>query len=142
MQIKDKVAVITGGASGLGRATAELIIEAGGKVAILDLNEELAQKTADELGDSAAPFAANVTEEDSVKAAVDGALEKFGAIHINVNCAGIGAASGPTGAPSPPRAQEDHRSPTRPRLSSCAWPRRTAGVPGRSRPSSRSSESR
>lgn len=93
MQLENKVAVITGGASGLGRATAEEIVGAGGKVAILDLNEELAAKTAEEIGANAAPFAANVTEEDSVKAAIDGALKTFGAIHINVNCAGIGAAS-------------------------------------------------
>jgi NAD(P)-dependent dehydrogenase (short-subunit alcohol dehydrogenase family) len=93
MQLENKVAVITGGASGLGRATAEVIIGAGGKVAIMDLNEELAAKTADELGANAAPFKANVTEEDSVKEAIDGAMTKFGAIHINVNCAGIGAAS-------------------------------------------------
>lgn len=61
MQIEDKVAVITGGASGLGRATAEAVIEAGGKVAILDLNAELADQAARELGENAAAFAANVT---------------------------------------------------------------------------------
>ena len=101
MQLENKVAVITGGASGLGRATAEVIIGAGGKVAIVDLNEELAAKTADELGPSATPFTANVTEEDSVKAAVDGTMSKFGAIHINVNCAGIGGASRTVGRDGP-----------------------------------------
>ena len=49
MNIEGKVAVITGGASGLGRATAEMIIANGGKVAILDLNEDLAKATASEL---------------------------------------------------------------------------------------------
>ena len=88
-----KTAVITGGASGLGRATAEMVIQQGGKVALFDLNTELAKKTAAELGASAAPFTVNVTEEDSVQDAVNGVMEKFGAIHINVNCAGIGAAS-------------------------------------------------
>ena len=50
MNIEGKIAVITGGASGLGRATAERIIAKGGKVAVLDLNKDLADKTASELG--------------------------------------------------------------------------------------------
>ncbi len=90
MELKNKVAVITGGASGLGRATAEMVINNGGKVAILDLNEELAQQAAGELGNDAAAFVANVSDEDSVASAVAGIMERFGAIHINVNCAGIG----------------------------------------------------
>jgi NAD(P)-dependent dehydrogenase (short-subunit alcohol dehydrogenase family) len=93
MDLRDKVAVITGGASGLGKATAEKIIAGGGKVAIFDLNEEMANATATELGADAIAFKVNVAEEDSVRAAVDGTMEKFGAIHINVNCAGIGAAA-------------------------------------------------
>jgi NAD(P)-dependent dehydrogenase (short-subunit alcohol dehydrogenase family) len=93
MELKDKVAVITGGASGLGKATAEKVIAAGGKVAIFDLNEDLAQATAKELGPDAAAFKVNVAEEDSVEAAVAGTMERFGAIHVNVNCAGIGAAA-------------------------------------------------
>ncbi len=93
MDLKNKVAVITGGASGLGRATAEMVINQGGKVALFDLNEELVANTARELGESAAPFVVNVAEEESVQAGVDGVVEKFGAIHVNVNCAGIGAAS-------------------------------------------------
>jgi NAD(P)-dependent dehydrogenase (short-subunit alcohol dehydrogenase family) len=93
MELKDKVAVITGGASGLGKATAEKVIAAGGKVAIFDLNEDLAQATAKELGPDAAAFKVNVAEEDSVEAAVAGTMDRFGAIHVNVNCAGIGAAA-------------------------------------------------
>lgn len=93
MDLNNKVAVITGGASGLGRATAEMVINQGGKVALFDLNEELVTNTARELGDSAAPFVVNVTEDESVQAGVDAVIEKFGAIHVNVNCAGIGAAS-------------------------------------------------
>lgn len=93
MELKDRVAVITGGASGLGKATAEQVIAAGGKVAIFDLNEELARATAKELGPDAAAFEVNVAEEASVQAAVAGTMERFGAIHANVNCAGIGAAA-------------------------------------------------
>ncbi|HSG90660.1 MAG TPA: SDR family NAD(P)-dependent oxidoreductase [Pseudomonadales bacterium] len=93
MDLNGKVAVITGGASGLGRATAEKVIAGGGKVAIFDLNEDLAQATAKELGASAAAFKVDVADEASVQAAVDGTMAAFGAIHINVNCAGIGAAA-------------------------------------------------
>ena len=92
MNIEGKVAVITGGASGLGRATAEMVIAKGGKVAVLDLNEELAQATAAELGEAKA-YQVNVTDDASVTEAIEAVKSDFGAIHINVNCAGIGAAS-------------------------------------------------
>lgn len=101
MQIQDKVAVITGGASGLGRATAEALIEQGAMVALLDLNGGLAQATAKELGDQAISFAADVRDEASVQAAVEGTVEAFGGIHINVNCAGLGAASRTVGRDGP-----------------------------------------
>ena len=92
MDIKDKVAVITGGASGLGRATADAIVAAGGKVALLDRNAELVAEAAAELGSDAVAHAVDVTDADSVAAAVDAVVERFGAIHIDVNCAGIGTA--------------------------------------------------
>ena len=92
MNIEGKVAVITGGASGLGKATAEMVIAKGGKVAVLDLNEELAQATAAELGEAKA-YQVNVTDDASVATAIEAVKSDFGAIHINVNCAGIGAAS-------------------------------------------------
>ena len=101
MDIRDKVAVVTGGASGLGRATAELIVAAGGKVALLDRNAELAEQVATELGASAAAYSADVTDADSVAAAIDGAVERFGAIHIDVNCAGIGTAGRTVGRDGP-----------------------------------------
>lgn len=93
MDISGKVAVITGGASGLGRATAEMVLAHGGKVALLDLNEDQANATAKELGSNAKAYVANVTDDESVTAAINGVMNDFGAIHINVNCAGIGAAS-------------------------------------------------
>ena len=101
MDIRDKVAVITGGASGLGRATAETIVANGGKVALLDLNGELATQTAAELGNDAHAFTVNVSDSQSATDAVDGVLERFGAIHINVNCAGIGAAGRTLGRDGP-----------------------------------------
>ena len=62
VNIEGKVAVITGGASGLGRSTAEMIIANGGKVAILDLNEDLAKATASELGEAKAALARQVKQ--------------------------------------------------------------------------------
>ena len=101
MDIKGKVAVVTGGASGLGRATAQTIIDAGGKVAILDRNAELAEQSARELGADAAAFAVDVTEADSVAAAIHSVMERFEAIHIDVNCAGIGTAGRTVGRDGP-----------------------------------------
>ncbi len=93
MDISGKVALITGGASGLGLATAEKLLECGSKVMLVDLNEENVKKSADNLGDSTSYSVANVTDEDSVKECVANTVETFGGIHIVVNCAGIGSAS-------------------------------------------------
>lgn len=104
MQIQDKVAFITGGASGLGEAATRLWIERGGKVAILDLDrqQERADALTAELGaDKVAFFAADVTNEEQVQAAVDGAVQKFGAIHANFNCAGLGLPSKTLGRDGP-----------------------------------------
>ncbi|MDE0451145.1 MAG: SDR family NAD(P)-dependent oxidoreductase [Gammaproteobacteria bacterium] len=90
MDIDGKVAVITGGASGLGRATAKMIVDHGGRVALLDRNLELAQETAGALGGAARAFAVDVRDAESARTAIDAVMEAFGAIHIDVNCAGIG----------------------------------------------------
>ncbi len=90
MKIQDKTAVITGGASGLGEACARTLVEAGGKVALLDLNVEKGCALAAELGKAAIFCKADVTDEASVQAAIDAAVKAFGAIHVAVNCAGIG----------------------------------------------------
>ena len=101
MDIDGKVAVVTGGASGLGKATAEAIVAAGGKAALLDRNAELAQQTAAALGEQAAAFAVDVADAASAEAAIGQVVERFGAIHINVNCAGIGAAGRTVGRDGP-----------------------------------------
>lgn len=101
MDINDKIAVVTGGASGLGRATAETIVAGGGKVALLDRNGELAERVADELGADAVAYTVDVTDADSVQAAIDAVVERFGAIHIDVNCAGIGTAGRTVGRNGP-----------------------------------------
>lgn len=88
MQIKDTVAVVTGGASGLGLATTKRLLDAGAQVVVLDLKGEEAVK---ELGERARFAQANVTDPESVTAALDVA-ESLGPLRINVNCAGIGNA--------------------------------------------------
>jgi 3-hydroxyacyl-CoA dehydrogenase / 3-hydroxy-2-methylbutyryl-CoA dehydrogenase len=92
MKIAGKVAVVTGGASGIGLAVARAFIERGGRVAIFDLNENTGQKAAQALGAAAVFANVNVAEEDSVAAGVAKAMAAFGAIHACVNCAGIGSA--------------------------------------------------
>ena len=92
MDIKDKVAVVTGGASGLGRATVKRLVAAGGKCAIFDMNEEKGNALVEELGDSVIFQNVNVADEESVKAGIAATMDAFGAIHINCNFAGIGNA--------------------------------------------------
>ncbi len=90
MQIKDSVAVITGGASGLGEATARHLLAAGGKVALFDLDAERGEKLAGELGGNAVFCQVDVTEEEQVAAGVGAAMDAFGSISVAVNCAGVG----------------------------------------------------
>ncbi|BCI83405.1 MULTISPECIES: 3-hydroxyacyl-CoA dehydrogenase [Mycolicibacterium] len=88
MQIKDSVAVVTGGASGLGLATTKRLLDAGGSVVVIDLKGE---DVVAELGPRAKFVATDVTDEAGVSAALD-AAEEMGPVRINVNCAGIGNA--------------------------------------------------
>jgi NAD(P)-dependent dehydrogenase (short-subunit alcohol dehydrogenase family) len=92
MDINGKVAVITGGASGLGRATVERFAGQGAKCAILDMNEEKGAALAEKLGDGVIFINTNVTEEDSVVNAINQTMEAFGAIHVCCNYAGTGNA--------------------------------------------------
>mgnify|MGYP003701431511 CR=1 FL=1 len=101
MDIRDKVAVITGGASGLGEATARRLNEMGAKVAIFDLQEDKGKALAEELGDGVIFQKVNVVEEDSVKAAIAATMDAFGAIHICCNYAGIGNAIKTVGKDGP-----------------------------------------
>ena len=101
MDLKDKVAVITGGASGLGRAGVKRFVANGAKVAIFDMNADKGSALADELGDSVIFCQVNVTDEESVAAGIAATLEAFGAIHINCNFAGIGNAKRTMGKKGP-----------------------------------------
>lgn len=91
MRIKDVVAVITGGASGLGEATARLLVASAAKVALFDLNEQRGVALASELGPSAIFCKTDVTDGESTQAAIDKTMEAFGAISVDINCAGVGA---------------------------------------------------
>ena len=88
MEIRNCVAFVTGGASGLGEATVRKIVGGGGSAAILDLAEEKGQALANELGDCVMFLRTDITEEASVQNAIDKAVEAFGAPQILVNCAG------------------------------------------------------
>ena len=89
MQTKDSVFLVTGGASGLGGATARMLAAGGGKVVIADLKEAEGNALATELGANARFARTDVTDEASAKAAVAAALDAFGALHGGINCAGI-----------------------------------------------------
>lgn len=90
MNLKDKVAVVTGGASGLGLATVERLVEKGAKVVIFDLNESKAKEAVERLGEQVQYALVNVSDDESVQKGINQTVEAFGAIHICVNCAGVG----------------------------------------------------
>ena len=90
MRLAGKVALVTGGASGLGLATATTLVDGGASVVLADLDSSNGEAVAKELGDQARFAAADVTVEADVRAAVDLAVHDFGGLHIVVNCAGVG----------------------------------------------------
>jgi NAD(P)-dependent dehydrogenase (short-subunit alcohol dehydrogenase family) len=90
-ELAGKVAIVTGGASGLGRGIVEGCVAAGAAVVIADVNVERGEARAQELGDRVAFCAADVSDADAVQRAVDLAVEQFGGLHVMVNNAGIGS---------------------------------------------------
>lgn len=92
MKMTEMVAVVTGGASGLGEATVRNIVEQGGKAVIFDLQKEKGNKLVKELGEQAKFIETDVTSNDSVRAALDEVTGTYGKINALVNCAGIGIA--------------------------------------------------
>ncbi|MGC1815265.1 MAG: SDR family NAD(P)-dependent oxidoreductase, partial [Solirubrobacterales bacterium] len=90
MKIERASALVAGGASGLGAATARALHERGASVVIADLNAEKGEALASELGENAAFMGANVMEPEPVQAAVDAAADAPGGLRISVCCAGIG----------------------------------------------------
>jgi NAD(P)-dependent dehydrogenase (short-subunit alcohol dehydrogenase family) len=89
MQVGGRTFLVTGGASGLGAATARRLAGAGGKVVIADINAEQGSRLAAELGASTTFVATDVTDGAQVGKAVAAAREKFGALHGAISCAGI-----------------------------------------------------
>ncbi len=88
-RVADKVCVVTGGASGIGLATARALAAEGGRVAIADIDEAAAGRATAELGGSAAAFAVDVTDEASVERLYAGVVERFGRLDVCHNNAGI-----------------------------------------------------
>jgi len=89
MELKGSTFIVTGGAAGLGGATAQMVVEGGGNVVIADVKEDVAAAHAKALGPRARFVRTDVTDETSGKAAVAAALEHFGRVDGLVNCAGI-----------------------------------------------------
>jgi NAD(P)-dependent dehydrogenase (short-subunit alcohol dehydrogenase family) len=103
MQIANHVFLVTGGASGLGRATAHLLVSEGGSVVIADTNRTAGEAFAAELGESARFTITDVTSEHDAQAAVDLALSAFGHLHALINCAGVAPSERVAGREGPHR---------------------------------------
>jgi NAD(P)-dependent dehydrogenase (short-subunit alcohol dehydrogenase family) len=88
-ELDGKVAVVTGGANGIGRATVEAFVAEGALVVIADIDDETGQAVAESLGDAVAFVRTDVSDADSVGAAVGAAVDHFGSLHVMVNNAGI-----------------------------------------------------
>ncbi len=101
MEIRNCVAVVTGGASGLGEACVRNFVTNGAKVAIFDFAEERARKICSELGNAVLFCNTDVTDEKTVKAAVDQTTGSFGKIHLAINCAGVGISAKVIGKEGP-----------------------------------------
>jgi NAD(P)-dependent dehydrogenase (short-subunit alcohol dehydrogenase family) len=93
-RLQDKVAAVTGGASGIGRAIAERYVAEGARVVLFDVNKDLLAEVAGGLGDDAcATVAGDVTQEDDIAGLIATAVERFGRLDIGVNSAGVGGFS-------------------------------------------------
>jgi 3-hydroxyacyl-CoA dehydrogenase / 3-hydroxy-2-methylbutyryl-CoA dehydrogenase len=101
MKLDKAVALVTGGASGLGEATVRRFHEGGARVAILDRPNSAGEQVAAQLGSRAVFVPADVTSAEQVSAAVQKTAATFGGIHVVVNCAGVGAAMKVTGKQGP-----------------------------------------
>ena len=88
--LNDKVGFVTGGGTGIGLACARAIVNGGGRVALAARRTDVVEAAASELGDAAIGVTCDVTDQDSVDQAVAATIERFGALHVAVNAAGIG----------------------------------------------------
>ena len=92
-ELEGKVAIVTGGANGIGRAIAEVFVEEGARVVIADLDDRAAAEVVDALGAATSFAHTDVSDADSVQAAIDHAQQHFGELHVMVNNAGISGSS-------------------------------------------------
>ena len=99
MQLKDQAAIVTGGASGLGAATARRLAAQGAKVAVFDLNAKLAESVAAEINGTA--VVCDVADAAAAEAAIATASKAHGPARVLVNCAGIGVAKRVIGSEGP-----------------------------------------
>src|SRR2546425_10209594 len=106
MELRTVTAVVTGGASGLGRATAERLVAGGGRVALLDRPASAGADVAKTLGPSALFMPADVTSAGEVDTALRAAAERFGGLNVLVNCAGIGTAMKTLGKAGPAKLED------------------------------------
>ena len=105
MKIQGQAALVTGGGSGLGEATARALAAQGAKVAVLDINADQARKVASEIGGVACPC--DITDSDSLQAALDSAAAAHGPARILMSIAGIGTAKRVVGKDGQAAALED-----------------------------------
>jgi NAD(P)-dependent dehydrogenase (short-subunit alcohol dehydrogenase family) len=101
VEIAGRTALVTGAGSGLGAATARLVVELGGRVVVADVDQERGGKVAGELGEAARFVGTDVTDEGSVGEAVAAAVDWGGGLHVAVNCAGIALAERVVGRDGP-----------------------------------------
>jgi NAD(P)-dependent dehydrogenase (short-subunit alcohol dehydrogenase family) len=101
MKIRNAKAVVSGGASGLGFATASRVVKAGGHAVLLDVNEDQGQTAAKELGERATFIDVDVSDETAVRNAMQAARDSMGGISLAVNCAGIATAGRTLGRDGP-----------------------------------------
>ena len=92
MQLAERTFIVTGGGSGLGAATAQMLVDAGANVALVDRDLDTARHHARTLGDTALAIQADVTQEADGERALAETLERFGALHGLINCAGVAPA--------------------------------------------------
>lgn len=101
MEIQGKTALVTGGASGLGAASARRLLDKGARVVIVDRNAEAGAALVRELGANATFAQADVTSETDISAAIETAKSMFGGLHMLINCAGVGWAMRTLGKEEP-----------------------------------------
>ncbi|MDZ7934659.1 MAG: 3-hydroxyacyl-CoA dehydrogenase [Emticicia sp.] len=101
MKIENKTFLVTGGASGLGFATAKMIIDNGGNAVLLDVNEEAGAKAETDLGAKSKFIKTDVTNEEQVQSAVNQSVEAYGSLSGIINCAGVGPAKRVVGKDGP-----------------------------------------